>query len=265
MMQNLLMICTLLPLIILFWGFGVEPKRLKVKTYNVACSELKGLKAVFASDFHIGVNEQKRLDKIVEVINAQKADIVFLGGDYVCGHWPERSMNILEIGKSLEQIKAPLGVFAVMGNHDSYYDKKTVKQCLKWAGIWVFANSGLELSFNNKKFYVGGVEDIKTGTPNLPRTLQNAQEPIILLSHSPDIFAEVPDNVVLTLAGHTHGGQIYIPFLGAPISNSRFGQKYLRGHIKEGKKNMIVSVGLGTSVLPIRFFAVPEIVVINFE
>ena len=213
-MQNLLTICAVLILIALFFGFFLEPKRLKVKTYNIACSELKGLKAVFASDFHIGIKEQKRLDKIVELINAQKADIVFLGGDYVCGHLPERSMKISEIGKSLSRIEAPLGIFAVLGNHDSYYNKKTVKLCLKWADIWVFANSGLELSFNNKKFYVGGVEDFKTGTPNLSRTLQNAQEPIILLSHSPDVFAEVPDNVLLTLAGHTHGGQIYIPFLG---------------------------------------------------
>lgn len=264
-MQNLLMLCAVLPLIPLIWGFFVEPQRLKVKTYHVACSELKGLKAVFASDFHIGVNEQKRLDKIVELINAQEADIVFLGGDYVCGHLPERSMKISEIGKSLSRIKAPLGIYAVMGNHDSYYGLQTVRTVLKHNGIWIFANSGLELGFNNKKFYVGGVEDLKTGTPNLSRTLQNAQEPIILLSHSPDIFAEVPDNVVLTLAGHTHGGQIYIPFWGAPIANSRFGQKYLRGHIREGKKNMIVSVGLGTSVLPIRFFATPEIVVIKFE
>ena len=112
--------------------------------------------------------------------------------------------------------------------------------------------------------YIAGVEDLTTSQADITKALRNTKKPTILLTHSPDIFPNIPNNVFLTLAGHTHGGQIRIPMIGALIVPSDFGNKYSYGLVNENDKSMIITKGIGTSILPVRFCCFPEILVINF-
>lgn len=252
-------------LLLLLWAFVVEPRLLKICRYRLSAPELAGIKAVFASDFHFAPDDGRRLQKIVDAINAEKPDIVFLGGDFVKGHRENTSMSPEDIAAGLAEISAPCGVYAVWGNHDAWQKHEKITAALQNVGIVVLANSNRRVECRNKVFYIAGVEDMTTGRPNVERALQGVKPPVVLLSHSPDVFPLVPDTVVLTLAGHTHGGQVRLPFVGAPIANSRYGQKYLYGLKEENGHRLIVTAGLGTSLLPMRFGSVPEIVVIGWQ
>ena len=112
--------------------------------------------------------------------------------------------------------------------------------------------------------WIAGVEDLQTGNPDITKALKNTSRPRILVTHSPDIYYDVKENVDLILAGHTHGGQVYIPLLGAPSVPSKYGSKFAERIINETQNTMIITKGIGTSILPVRFCAVPEIVVIEF-
>lgn len=250
---------------LLIWGFAVEPRLLRVSRYRFEVPEMQGLKMVFAADFHLTPRSGKRLDEIIAAINAEKPDIVLLGGDFAKGHRTQDSMSAEEIAAGLARISAPAGIYAVLGNHDDWYGKKEMAAALAARGITVLQNDGRQINYKNISFYLGGVEDVSTGRPDVARALSGAGKTAVLLSHSPDVFPEVPRQTVLTLAGHTHGGQVYIPGLGAPISNSRYGQKYLRGLKEEAGRRLITTVGLGTSVLPVRFCSIPEIVSIEWQ
>ena len=150
-------------------------------------------------------------------------------------------------------------MITVLGNHDCKFDKARVRNVLQTSGIIVLENS-------NTKFEglsIAGVEDIQTGFPDVEMALIGTEHPTILLSHNPDIYYDVHEKVELILAGHLHGGQIYLPFIGALNLPSKYGNKLVRGLIEDTHNKMLVTKGLGTSILPIRFGAVPEIIVIN--
>ncbi len=263
--MKLLTALVLIEALLLIWVFAVEPRLLRVSRYQLEAPDMKGLKMVFASDFHLTPGSKERLRKIVAAINAEKPDIVLLGGDFAKGHLRSVSMPAEEIAAGLARISAPAGIYAVLGNHDDWYGKKEMAAALAARGITVLQNDGRQINYKNISFYLGGVEDVSTGRPNVVRALSGAGKTAVLLSHSPDVFPEVPRQTVMTLAGHTHGGQVYIPGLGAPISNSRYGQKYLRGLKEEAGRRLITTVGLGTSVLPVRFCSIPEIVSIEWQ
>ena len=252
-------------LTVIIWGLLVEPNLLIVRHYKIKNESLKGTKIVFASDFHLKQNEYKKLKKIVKKINTQNADIVILGGDFVKGHKPSSSMPIDSIAAELSRLRAPLGVFAVLGNHDWMYGGEEVTAALSQAGITILANNSVKLDFKGDSLCLSGVEDMIMRRPNISKALKHCHYDTILITHSPDIFPDVPPRVLLTLAGHTHGGQVTLPLIGSPIVPSRYGQRYARGFIEEGGKQMIVSKGLGTSLLPLRFNTKPEIVRIIFE
>ena len=264
-MMKLLTALVLIEALLLIWVFAVEPRLLRVSRYQLEAPDMKGLKMVFASDFHLTPGSKERLRKIVAAINAEKPDIVLLGGDFAKGHLRSVSMPAEEIAAGLAEIKAPAGVFAVLGNHDEWYGKKEMAAALAARGIMVLQNDGRQIDYQGISFYLGGVEDVSTGRPDVGRALSGAVGAEVLLSHSPDVFPEVPAQTVLTLAGHTHSGQVYVPGFGAPIANSRYGQKYLRGLKEENGRRLITSVGLGTSILPVRFCSVPEIVSIEWR
>lgn len=241
----------------LFWSIVIEPNILTIKHINIEDEELAGLKIVFASDFHIKPHEMYRLKRIVKAINKQNADIVLLGGDYVSGHKRKSSMPVEKIAKELSNIISP--AYAVVGNHDGWYGKNDVINAL--------ASNGIKVLFNNNscfdKFCIAGVDDLQTGTPDIEKALSNINKPLILLSHTPDIMPEVPYDVNLTLAGHLHGGQIRLN--GALITPSKYGKKYANGFLNDKGKKVYTSKGLGTSILPLRFNCLPEIVVFTFS
>ena len=247
-------------ILLAFWGIFIEPYILTVKKITIKDEQLKGLKIVFASDFHYKKYEKFRLKRDVKKINEQNADIIILGGDFVNGHVKVCTLKIEEIAKELGKLHSKYGTFAVLGNHDVWQDAALAYESLSKNNITVLKNSSKKV--NN--LYIAGLEDLQTQTPNIKKALKNTHAPIILISHSTDIIYDVPENVNLTLSGHLHGGQIALPFYGAVVAPSKFGTKFAYGLYNVENKKLFVSRGIGTSVLPIRFLCPPEIVVFEF-
>jgi hypothetical protein len=171
-------------------------------------------------------------------------------------------------------LRAPLGVYAVLGNHDGTLDPKAVRQGLEAVNIPVLENQAVKIDRNGHRFWLAGVGDqlaryldIKnsTASDDLPGTLAQVTDgdPLILLAHEPDIFTRTPPRVALTLCGHTHGGQVWLPFYGNPGAGSIYDRRYVYGHIVEEGRHLVVSAGLGTSSVPVRFMVPPEITVVN--
>lgn len=278
-------------LLLVGYSYFIEPNRIEVNRYIVQDGQLKGVKIVFASDFHIKPYGQKQLDMIVEKINAENPDIVVSAGDFVCGHTRHSTMPIELIAKTLGKVKAKDGFYTVLGNHDGWYGSEEITQALEQNGIKVLSNSNSPVVIKGQTLYIAGIEDMMTGSPDINEALdgigvnQNGEynDPVIMLSHTPDMFPKMPYKITLTLAGHTHGGQIRIPFIGAIFTASSFGQKYAKGWVqeKDGRQvnvdtlkpiklqndisTLFVTRGIGLSILPLRFNCPPEINVIEFE
>lgn len=237
----------------------------------------------------------KRLEAIVDQTNALEADAILMLGDYVVGHGLARYSKPVGAGvwaNILGRLKAPLGVYGVLGNHDWWDEYETQLRrkgpiraglALEAVGIPVLENKAVRVTKDGQPFWIAGLGDqwafwknpksiaAKRRNPNyfigvddLPGTLGQVTDsaPVILMAHEPDIFPDVPPRVSLTLSGHTHGGQV--SFFGyAPVVPSRFGRRYVYGHIVEDGRHLLVSSGLGCSGLPLRFGALPEIVLVE--
>jgi predicted MPP superfamily phosphohydrolase len=165
----------------------------------------------------------------------------------------------------LSRLKGRLGVFSTLGNHDWWYNAFRVKSALEGAGIRVLENDVVHIKRNGAAIWLIGLGDLWEGSPDIAKALAKVTDdaPVIALTHNPDIFPQIPARVALTIAGHTHGGQVAIPFIGRPIVPSQFGQRYAIGHIVDGGKNLFVTPGLGTSIVPVRFRVPPEISLIT--
>lgn len=260
-----IIILILILLILAIDSLLIEPNMLRIKKYTLSDANLKGLKIVFVSDFHITPNGQKKFDKLIDKINNENPDIVLSTGDFVGGYKENETMPIEEIAKNLTKIKSKHGIITVLGNHDWDTDGIKITKTLEANDITVLANSNKKIDIRGKEIYIAGVEDLKTKNPDIDKALIGTKQPTILLTHSPDVFPNVPQEVNLTLAGHLHGGQIRLPFWGAITVPSKYGNRYTTGKILEDNKTMIVTNGIGMSILPIRFNCPPEIVVITFE
>ena len=179
-----------------------------------------------------------------------------MGGSFVD---PELSAAVLK------QLQAPLGVYAVLGNHDWWFDPGRVRKALEHVGIPVLEDQSRKLTFKRGTFWLVGVSDYWEGPHDLKKALMgvNDSDPVIMFTHNPDIFPEVPPNVALTIAGHTHGGQVALPILGRPIVPSKYGERYASGHVIEHDQHLFVTSGIGTSILPVRFRVPPEISLVS--
>lgn len=265
-MKNLNFIIIIILFILLgCYSLFIEPNKLKVNYYTIKDAHLKDIKIVFASDFHIKPHQQKRLEKVIELINAENPDLVLSVGDFVSGHNEKMTMPIEDIAKELGKVKSKYGFYTTLGNHDGWYGTERVTKSLQANGIKVLDNENISIQVNNKTIYIAGVEDLMTGKPNIYQALDETKTPTILLTHSPDMFVKVPENVNLTLAGHTHGGQVRIPLFGPIFTASKYGDNYTKGLVEEKGRKLITTTGIGTSILPVRFNCLPEIVVIKFE
>jgi predicted MPP superfamily phosphohydrolase len=158
----------------------------------------------------------------------------------------------------LAALRARLGVVAVLGNHDHWRDAGAARAALRSAAINVLDNRAVAIG----PLAIGGLDDDFTGHARLPEVvdaLRGLRGARLLLSHSPDPFARVPGDIGLTLAGHTHCGQIVLPRVGALATMSRYGDRYRCGFVREHGKLLLVTAGLGTSIAPLRLGAPPEI------
>lgn len=213
------------------------------------------------SDIHVAGPDMPpdRLERIAAQVNALKPDIVLIAGDLVSDKMlATRVYTPEEIVAPLGKLDAPLGVFAVPGNHDHWFDMPGLTAELDRRGIVLLANQARAAG----PLVIGGLDDDYTGRADLAKTLA-AMEPLqgarLLLSHSPDPFPDVPNSVPLVLAGHTHCGQIGYPWGGSPATMSDYGQRYACGRVDEHGKSLFVGAGLGTSVLPVRLFTQAEV------
>ena len=264
-MCKVLCIFILLVLFIMFYSLFIEPNMLTVKKYTIKDEQLKGITVVFVSDYHYKTYQKKRLYKTIELINAQNADIVLSAGDYVAGHKLKSTLSVNVIAEAISKIKSKYGYYTVMGNHDAWVGNGSIISALKKYSINILENESVPVNINGQTVYIAGIEDLQTGKPDVNKALENTKAPVILLTHNPDMFFDIPETVNIILSGHTHGGQVRFSILGALITPSKYGNRLTLGLIKENNKKMIVTSGVGTSILPIRFNCKPEIVVINFQ
>ena len=219
------------------------------------------LRILLASDLHVQGPDMppERLVRIVGQINALEPDLVLIAGDFSGDRQlATRWYSYDEALAPLSGLRAPLGVVAVLGNHDHWRDAEAARRALVANGVRLLANDALRVG----PLALGGLDDDFTGHDDLPRTLARMREaggvPVVL-SHGPDRFPELPAGVGLMVAGHTHCGQIRLPIVGAITNESRHGDRYGCGRIDENGRTLIVSAGLGTSVLPFRLGAVPDL------
>ena len=253
---------------LLFWGFVYEPSRLILRETRISlrsCPEsLKGLRIAVISDLHAGSPfiTIDKIHQIVEKTNAAQPDLIFLTGDFVItdvigGTFIEPEA----IASALKGLRARFGAFATLGNHDWWYNARRVRESLETAGILVIENDATMIERNGAAIWIAGISDKLEGNPDIASALAKVgnSAPIIAFTHNPDIFPSIPAKVALTIAGHTHGGQVALPIIGRPIVPSAFGERYAIGHIIEGDKSLFVASGIGTSILPVRFRVPPEI------
>jgi hypothetical protein len=226
------------------------------------------------ADLHAGGPNMgiERISHIVETSNALGPDIVLLLGDFVATHkFVTEPVPAPVWAAELSRLKAPLGVHAILGNHDWWFHEAEIRLALKRVSIPVMENDAVLLGEPGARFWLAGIGDQLAvplgqgrfrGADDLPATLAKvgSDEPVILMVHEPDIFTTVPDRVSLTLAGHTHGGQVRVPLVWPAFVPSQYGARFAYGHIVEGGRDLIVSGGLGTSVVPMRVGVPPEIV-----
>ncbi|MEP4052293.1 MAG: metallophosphoesterase [Litorimonas sp.] len=255
-------------LMLLVYGLLIEPSQLKIRQVEFSSTKYTGPKIRIAllTDLHINglhVPPSRVLD-IVDVVNAQNPDIVLLPGDFVSGHEKVENRSAefnkkLEIGVShLEHISAP--TFATIGNHDAWWDAKKMHTFLENAGVTVLENQAASFEC----LCIVGLADQWTSSPD-PIAFEgcsNTGEPIAI-THSPDAWQTFRADTILAMSGHTHGGQVNLPIIGRRVNAITLGPEYSYGFSEIGGVDMFVSAGVGTSILPIRFRAPPEIVLIT--
>lgn len=251
------------------WGFVIEPGfRHHVERYDITVKDwkLEGYRIAVLADLHTGspFNGISKLEEIVRLTNETNPDLTLIAGDIVIqGVIGGSFVTPNEITQTLGKLKAKDGVFAVLGNHDHWHSADQITKAFQNSNIEVLTNRAVKIN----GFWLLGVDDFWAGAPDLVGALEKVddQKSIVLFTHNPDLFVDVPEKISLSIAGHTHGGQVYIPLIGRPIVPSAYGERFVIGHIRENGKQMFVSPGTGTSILPVRFLVPPEISLIQLN
>jgi uncharacterized protein len=273
------------------YGFGEPVLGLRVTRYDIQPPRWPAdfqLRIAAIADIHAcdPWMSLDRIQSIVEQTNSLNADVIVLLGDYVAGiRQVTRFIPASEWAAVLAGLKAPLGVHAILGNHD-WWDDRTVqrqgrgvivaRRALEAAGIPVYENDAKRLSKGGRSFWLAGLGDQlaymparrfrpvrRIGVDDLAATLAKVTDdaPVVLLAHEPDVAMRVPGRVALQLSGHTHGGQVRL-FGWSPVVPSRYGNRLAYGHTRTNC-DVVVSGGLGCSFVPFRLGVPPEIVLVT--
>jgi predicted MPP superfamily phosphohydrolase len=260
-----------------YYARYIEPRMLSV-SYHTIYSPLipkgfDGVKLVQFSDLHLGYHYSlTQLSKVVEKINSEDPDIVFFTGDLVDDL--QTYNEITHISPILQTIRAPLGKFSIYGNHDhGGYGTQVYRNLMKQAGFQLLQNQETRIQLlDGSQLSILGIDDMLLGRPQIEQTVQKSLPDIytIVLVHEPDIAPLIANYPVdLQLSGHSHGGQIQIPLIG-PIVTPPLAQQYIEGFYTinrqmEGDLTVYVNRGLGTTRIPFRFLAKPEITVFTLK
>ena len=259
------------------YGVGIEPESLLVTRYRFNPPRWPAgqrLSINVIADLHAGGPNmaEHHIERVVDMANLEPADLVLLLGDFFATHrFVTRRVPHPVWAAALARLKSRLGIWAVLGNHDWWFDIAGVRAALSKVDIPVLENRAVLVGDPGQRFWLAGLGDQLAfrlgnhrfrGVDDLPHTLGqvDTDDPIILMLHEPDGFTKVPDRVSLSIAGHTHGGQVRVPFVWPDFVPSAYGARYAYGHIVEHGRHLIVSGGLGVSTVPVRFGVPPEVV-----
>lgn len=246
------------------FGYAEATRDPVVRTATIVSGEFTSaqpLRLLLLSDAHVQGPDMPpaRLDRIVKQANSLRPDVVVLAGDFTGNSALQTAdYSVADALRPLKALRAQRGVFAVLGNHDRAH-AGAVKAGLASAGIEVIQNKAVQ---------VGPIGLFGVATSFGPKTVHRMLRlhgTRIMVSHFPDGFAVAPSGVSLMIAGHTHCGQIVLPVVGALFTGSRFGSRYRCGLIKEGGKVLVVTAGLGTSNVPLRFGAPPDMWLLTIQ
>lgn len=250
-------------------GYSVflEPNNVIFERYDLEIPNLgekwAGKKLIQVSDIHSSEFVRENfIGKIFDRINDEKPDIIVFTGDYVTG----RPGYMEAVKNQAKKLKAKIKA-AIIGNHDRWTSETVVVEGLKKAGFRVLIDDVYHLGNGPNSFKIVGMDDLWTGNPNFEKTLREVDlstEACILLSHNPDVFYIAASmGVPVVLAGHTHGGQVKLPFIGAPILPSGF--RFEKGFYTRKRSLMYVNRGLGLIAPPVRFRCPPEVAVFTLR
>ncbi len=221
----------------------------------------KPIKVLLLSDIHVAGPDMppERLERLVHSFNRLKPDLVLIAGDLVSEkRLATHIYTAAEVVRPLGKLKAPLGVIVTPGNHDHWFAPAALRTELEAQGLTVLQNEAV----SRGPLIIGGVDDDFTNHDDVKATYKAMASlsamPRILLTHSPDVVPNLPLPVVAVFAGHTHCGQIVLPLIGAISYVSRFGDRFACGLIDDAGQTVVVGAGLGTSILPLRYGAMPD-------
>ncbi|GAB4571710.1 MAG: hypothetical protein Kow0077_09140 [Anaerolineae bacterium] len=247
----------------------IEPLRLEVTRLTVPLPNLppafEGYTLAHISDFHIGDwITPDQLWRMVTQVNALGPDLIAVTGDLASNEYPGWGRDVSHV---LAALQAPDGVAVTLGNHDHWTHAPTVRQAVLDAGAHLLWNTHTEVQREGQTLYIVGVDDVWEGEADLNEALfevPRAPVPTILLAHEPDYADEVAatGRIGLQLSGHSHGGQVRLPGIGAPIL-PYLGQKYDQGLYNIGTMRLYVNRGIGMTSPYVRFNCPPEITVIR--
>ncbi|NMA27353.1 MAG: metallophosphoesterase, partial [Burkholderiales bacterium] len=247
---------TFLVLVVLALGYAhaVEPFWVDFQMVSVGIRGMpriwEGTRVVLLSDLHLGFAASAGwLRRVFAQVLEHRPDLIVLTGDLFAGG----TRGIPKEAAELAALTAPLGTFAVLGNHDYFAQTSAVRQALEDARIILLSNQAIPLQREGERLWLAGVDDLGTGHDDLEETLRAIPdgETTILLCHNPDLVEEVSEHQVpLMLSGHTHGGQVCLPFLGPVYCFSRFYRRYAAGLFQVGPTSLYVNRGLGKALLP---------------
>lgn len=236
-------------------------------------AEFDGLRVVQISDLHFRpYTGESEIAAAVTAVNDAQPDVIVLTGDYVTSTWifdlGRRNADGIEgCAEILKRLRAPLGVYAILGNHDWGTDADRVAEALRGAGIRVLRNEAVPIERGKSRLWIAGTDCAFFRHADLERTLSPIRDDdaVLLLAHEPD-FADYAARypVDLQLSGHSHGGQIVAPLVGSPYLPP-LGKKYIRGKYKVREMGLYTNRGIGVVGLPLRYQAPPEVTVVHLK
>lgn len=257
-------------------SFLLEPNRPRIFRREFFLTRwperLNGFTIALLSDFHYDpIFSCHPLHAAIPMVNGLRPDLILFAGDYVTvptfGNHAQAALAAEPCARLLSQMSAPLGLWAVLGNHDEGTDRKRVIAALQSQNIQVLANRSHPIERDGARFWVAGVNDVLSRSADLPKTLRGipADEPVVLLAHEPD-YADVVSKypVDLQLSGHSHGGQIRLPFL-PPLYLPLLAEKYYWGTYRIGPLTLYTNAGLGTIGVAMRLNCPPEITLLTIR
>ncbi|MFO1069647.1 MAG: metallophosphoesterase [Geminicoccaceae bacterium] len=255
------------------WGFAIEPRLLRLRRVAVRSPQWPAgwpaLRIGVLSDLHASRPHvtRPRIAALVARLLAERPDLVLLPGDFVCTRTPgQRPLPMREVAEALAPLAATR-VVATLGNHDHEHGAREVMAELGRAGIEVLYNAATTVDVAGGTLQLAGIPCDAWSRFDSQRALRRTDpsRPLLVLSHMPDPFPLLPAQAQLTVAGHTHGGQVAIPGLPPPVTCSRLPRRQARGLHRSGDRFLYVSAGIGMSGLPVRFGVPPEIAVLTLS